>query len=207
MTITTHAALAALAALAAAPAAAQDGDGGAAPDFVNRCESAPFTDFDFWVGDWVAFDADSGVVQGIDRIETTLHGCALVQQWTPLTDRYRAAGAPYRFDGMSVNSVLPDGSWQQVWVGAYGGTIVTTGGLDEAGTMVLETPPFEAADGKTYDRRWYWDPQDDGTIRSWGEFRSMNEDGSWSEPQTPWNLRYVRRADAPNLAEAPDAED
>ncbi len=169
------------------------------------CESAPFTNFDFWVGDWVAFDVNTGVVQGVDRVEKINDGCTILQEWSQLTDRYRIPDSPLRYSGVSFNSLTPAG-WQQVWVGSGGGTVTLTGGLDENGTMILNTPEATAQTGQVFKRTWYWDPQEDGTIHSWGEIRTKNEDGSWSEPTIPWDLRYLPRGDAPNLIAAPQNE-
>ena len=36
-------------------------------DYAPPCEKAPYTQFDMWVGEWVAFDWETGVVQGIDH--------------------------------------------------------------------------------------------------------------------------------------------
>jgi len=167
--------------------------------FQNACELKPITDFDFWVGDWVAFDFNTGVVQGIDRVEKINNGCVVYQEWSQMTERYRPPGAPYKYAGISFNSVLPDGSWQQVWVGNGGGTIAITGGLNEEGIMVLASPETTAGNGTVFKRVWYWDPQEDGTIHSWGEIFTKNADGSWNDPQIPWNLRYVPRGAAPDL--------
>ena len=187
-------------AMAQTPANATDGE------YVNVCDSAPYTDFDFWVGDWVAFDYDTGVAQGIDRIEKIAGGCALMQDWVQLTDRYRTPGAPVRYFGNSVSAPLnpPNGGWQQVWVNQGGGGAVTLrGGLDEDGTMVIATDEIQVPDGRFFRQVWYWDPSDDGTIHSWGEIQIRQADETeYSETQIPWNLRYVPRADAPNLVAA-----
>ncbi len=173
--------------------------------FSNPCDAPPLTDFAFWVGDWVAFDYDTGVVQGIDRIHKINNGCTLMQDWSQMTDRYRAPGGDFRYAGVSFNAVLPDGQWQQVWVGNYGGAITMTGGLDEDGTMTLRSAEFPTQDGAIAQRTWYWDPLDDGSIHSWGEIRQKNSpDDEWGEPVIPWNLRYVRRNTAPNLVAADD---
>lgn len=179
---------------------AQAADG--AGEFANPCEAAPLIDFDFWVGEWVAVDSNTGVVQGIDRIEKINNGCSLFQDWSQMTDRFRTAGAPYRYAGVSFNSVMSDGRWQQVWVGNGGGTIIVAGGLNEEGTMVLTSGELTASNGTSYDRTWYWDPMEDGTIHSWGENRTLDGDGTWSEPTVPWDLLYIPRADAPNLVAA-----
>lgn len=171
--------------------------------YQHPCATGPATAFDFWVGDWVVFDTNTGVVQGIDRIEKINEGCALFQEWRQMTDRFRAPGAPDRYAGISLSSVITGGGWQQVWVGVGGGTITVSGGLDEEGTMVLESAPATAQNGQVFKRKWHWDPKPDGTVHSWGEIRTQNEDGSWSDPTVPWDIQYVRRSVSPNLVAAP----
>lgn len=175
-------------------------------EFQNPCHAAPNTDFDFWVGEWVAFGYESGVVEGIDLIERQMNGCAIVQHWHQMTDNFRVAGQPERYAGLSLSSVLGDGRWQQVWVGNNGGTTVMTGGLDDEGRMVLRSGEQEGQtpDGQTvtFERTWRWEPQDDGTIHSWGEVRVRDDEGNWAEPRITWNLRYVGRDVSRNLVEA-----
>lgn len=196
-------ALAAGAAALGATGALAQTDGAA---FQNPCHASPATDFDFWVGDWVVFDWDTGVVQGIDRVTKANNGCVLMQDWSQMTDRFRAPDADFRYGGVSMSSVLVDGRWRQTWVGNYGGTIVMTGSLDDEGRMVLESEPQTAQNGQTFYRRWHWRKFGDGALRSWGEIRIQDEDGDWGEPTIAWNLRYVPRADSPNLAAAPEHE-
>lgn len=174
------------------------------PTFDLPCASRPYTDFDFWVGEWVAFDYDTGVVQGIDRIEHAVGGCVILQEWSQLTDRYRPAGAPFRYAGMSFSSVLSDGSWQQVWVGNSAGTISLNGQLDaEIGGMVLQQTAVSST-GAEFRRLWYWVPEADNTLHSWGTISFRTASGDWSEPRTEWNLRYVRRAHVGTLIESPE---
>jgi len=182
--------------LPAAETLAQDNDA-----FVPPCSVAPYTDFDFWVGDWIAFDYDSGVVFGYDSIEKTQDGCVVHQNWTQLTDRFRVAGSPSRYTGESLNSVLADGQWNQVWAGSGGSTIIVSGGLDEQGRMVLRSGELTAASGALYQNTWYWDLREDGTIHSWGEVRILDDVGNWGDPQIQWNIRYVSRHDVRNLVE------
>lgn len=192
-----------------APVLAQTAPPASPDEYVNVCDSAPYTDFDFWVGDWVAIDYDSGVVQGIDRVEKIADGCAIHQDWTQLTDRYRTPGAPVRYFGESITAPInpPGGGWQQVWVNQGGGGAITLrGGLDADGTMVIATDEREAPDGRFFRQVWYWDPLDAGRIHSWGEVQIRQADESeYSQIQVPWNLMYIPRADAPNLVAAQDA--
>ncbi|WP_370336801.1 hypothetical protein [Parvularcula marina] len=168
-------------------------------DFAPPCEKAPYTQFDMWVGEWVAFDWETGVVQGIDRIRKINNDCVIHQEWQQMTDRYRTAGAPYRYGGISFSYPLPGGGWKQVWLGNGGWPIELTGKLDEDGVMTLSTAEFDTPDGKIGKRTWRWARQEDGSLHSWGEFVSKDPEGEWSAPQIVWNLRYVRHADAPEL--------
>jgi hypothetical protein len=175
-----------------AVAQAQDTSDG----YSSPCAAAPFTDWDFWIGDWVAFDYTSGIVQGIDRVEKINDGCVILQDWSQMTDRYRAPNSPDRYSGISFSTIVatPSGpAWSQGWVGNSGGLITLTGGLDENGTMVIESAEFPAQDGQIAKRVWYWDPEDDGSVHSWGELYLRAPDGSFGDPQIPWNLRYVSR--------------
>lgn len=192
-----------VAALTVSPASAQD----SSAEFANPCDSAPFTDWDFWVGDWVAFDYDTGIVQGIDRVEKINNGCVILQDWSQMTDRFRAPGAPFRYAGVSFSTLTatPAGpAWSQSWVGNTGGMITLTGGLNDEGTMVIESAEFPTQNGQIAKRIWYWDPEEDGSVHSWGEIYVRDTDGEFGEPQIPWNLRYVARHAAPNLSAAPE---
>lgn len=177
--------------------------------WVNPCLSAPFTDFDMWVGDWVAIDWETGIVQGVDRIEKIADGCALHQDWTQLTDRYRSPGAPMRYFGNSLSAPLPRGGWMQMWVNqGGGGATVLTGGLNEEGVMELATQEFPLRDGRIGRQVWYWQEIEDGQLHSWGEIQIRGADeAEYSDVSIPWNLRYVPRADAPNLTAAPQQPD
>jgi len=173
-----------------------------AAEFYNPCESEAFAEWDFWIGDWVAFDYDTGVVQGIDRIEKINNGCVIVQDWSQMTDRYRSPGSPDRYAGISYNTLVPgaDGPvWEQTWISQYGGVVRLRGGLDADGRIVISTPEFPTQSGQIAMRTWYWAPLDGGRIHSWGEVRVRDEGGAFAEPTIPWNLIYVSRHDIPNL--------
>lgn len=193
-----------LAAGLAAGAAHSQASEGDDSGFTDPCSAAPFTEFDFWVGEWVAFDMETGIAQGIDRIERRQRGCVIHQEWTQMTDRFRTPGAPYRYAGMSISALIPGPRWQQVWVGNAGGAITLQGELRESDGAMVMTQEFTGPDDVHYHRTWYWKPEADGTVHSWGEIRTREDDGEWGEPQIPWNLRYVRRSMAGNLREVAD---
>lgn len=179
--------------------------------FSNPCDGEVFSQWDFWIGEWVAFDFDTGVVQGIDRVEKINNGCVIHQDWSQMTDRYRAQGYEKRYAGMSFNTVIatPDGpAWEQTWIAHYGGVVRLTGNLDDTGTMIIETAEFPIQNNQFARRIWYWDPLEDGSIHSWGEIYVRDADGIYpTEPTNiPWNLRYVSRHVAAPLIAQPNTD-
>ena len=123
------------------------------------CDDPLYRALDFWVGEWRVVDAD-GVVQGHNRIEKILAGCAVLEHWT-------AAGGS---EGKSLFYVDPaKGRWNQVWVtesaGSPGGTkekahieTLSDGAVRFQGTIVL-------ADGREVLDRTTLTPLPDGRVR------------------------------------------
>jgi|SRR5664279_4106445 hypothetical protein len=78
------------------------------------CDQNPiYHKFDFWVGEWDVFDIKSGAKDGTNRIEKTLKGCAIIENWTESADSS---------EGKSLFYVQrATGQWKQVWVEDSGG--------------------------------------------------------------------------------------
>jgi len=63
---------------------------------------------DFWTGDWTVRDAKDGSLQGKDRVDAVLGGCAVIENWN---------GVEAGDEGKSLFSYdAVRGSWEQVWV-------------------------------------------------------------------------------------------
>lgn len=130
-------------------------------------DASPYRDFDFWVGDWEVFDPESGDKLGVNRITRREDGCLIVERW-------ESAGGG---TGMSMNFYDPlEGAWRQVWQSAWG-FIDYTGGLDDAGRMVLEGTIHYNARGTSQPFRGRWTPRDDGTVLQ--EFWQRDAAGEW----------------------------
>ena len=65
---------------------------------------ARYSMLDFWLGDWDVYAGNELV--GTNRIEKTLDGCAVLEQWRGAIGRR----------GMSLFYVDDAGTWKQVWV-------------------------------------------------------------------------------------------
>jgi hypothetical protein len=92
------------------------------------CQTAHYRQFDFWIGDWDAFDVGNpGKVVARARITRILGGCVLLEDYQ---------GADGHF-GQSFT--IYDSSrdrWHQTWVTNQGTLLVIEGGFED-GKMVL----------------------------------------------------------------------
>lgn len=133
------------------------------------CDATEYKEFDFWVGDWDAFEAGSTAPAARVQVDRLLDGCVLREQY---------AGA----DGHKGQSLsIYDRSrkvWHQSWFTNRGELLVIEGTL-QSGVMVL-TGADRLADGKERRVRGIWKPEANG-IR---ETAVTSTDGG--KTWTPW---------------------
>jgi len=110
------------------------------------CASAPYRQFDFWVGDWKV-DNKLGAFVATNQVTVDLDGCAVEEHWAPMGGTR----------GRSLNSFDPaDGQWHQTWVTAAGRPVRLHGGLRPDGVMAMSgirvrpPPAFPWVDGYTW---------------------------------------------------------
>jgi hypothetical protein len=91
------------------------------------CSTPEYREFDFWVGDWDAFDIGKPEIVARTRVDRILGGCVLRED-------YQAATG---MEGQSFSSYdAPRKQWQQTWVTNRGALLVIEGKF-QAGEMVL----------------------------------------------------------------------
>ena len=149
------------------------------------CETnAGFDDFDFWVGDWNVYSNDEArQFQGTNTITKHHNDCLIKESWMS------AAGN----GGFSINYYnAVTGEWRQVWV-ANGYSIDYTGGLNDAGAMVLEGLIYGYRRGAATPFRGTWSQTDNGDVRQF--FEIHNAEGEWT---TWFDGLYVRKETDPN---------
>jgi hypothetical protein len=122
------------------------------PENVSSCAAPEYHQFDFWVGDWDAFDMDKpNVVVAHNRVDRILGGCVLRED-------YRGTSGS---EGQSFT--IYDATrkvWHQTWVTDRGSLLVIEGTF-QAGQMIMNGTD-RTADGKERRVRGVWKVEKDG---------------------------------------------
>ena len=132
------------------------------------CTAAEHRQFDFWVGEWTVTPTGKDKVVASSLIEKLYGGCAVRENWMPLTGTA----------GGSLNNYY-DGRWRQTWVDAANSRVDFTGGLVD-GKMVL-IGDWKGVNGPGKDAliRMTYSKNADGSVRQHGE-QSTDAGKTWS---------------------------
>lgn len=137
--------------------------------------------FDFWVGEWDAYVTGTKLLAGHSIIQVASGGCMILENWT-------SANAPY--EGKSMNFIdAATGKWQQVWVGAEGGTQhVFVNGVYRDSAMRFE---FEQTNpqGKKQIGRFIFYNQGPNQVRQYNE-TSDDNGATWT---AVYDFIYIRK--------------
>ena len=94
----------------------------------SPCEhSAPHSQLDFWLGEWEVF-TPTGSKAGENRIEKTVGGCLLLENWKSVSG---GTGRSMTFYDAGRDQ------WRQVWID-QGGSVIEAGGGFDYGKLRLE---------------------------------------------------------------------
>jgi hypothetical protein len=142
-----------------------------------QCQSAPYRQFDFWIGEWdvTNMKPPAGRTPPVSksRISRVLDGCAVLEEYETANGY---AGKSLNFhDGKS-------GKWHQVWIDNGGAPLFLEGAM-EGSAMVMR-------DRSDPVNRITWSPVEGGKIRQHWE---ISRDGgrTW---QTSFDGMYTPRA-------------
>jgi len=134
----------------------------------SSCDSPAYRQFDFWVGDWDAYDFGGSAIVARVRVQRTLDGCALLED-------YQDTGGQH---GQSFS--IYDASrkvWHQTWVTNRGRLLVIEGSFSD-GEMVLSGNETTGTGGTVV--RGTWKPIEGG-VRETG-VASQDGGKTWQ----PW---------------------
>jgi hypothetical protein len=135
----------------------------------SSCAAPEYSQFDFWLGDWDAFEAGSSAPDSRIQVTRVLDGCALRERYTG-ADGHRGESLSIYDSSRKV--------WHQSWFTNRGELLVIEGTL-EAGTMVLSGAD-RTADGRERRVRGIWKPEG-GRVRETA-VRSADGGKTWQ----PW---------------------
>jgi hypothetical protein len=139
----------------------------------SPCDTPQHHQFDFWVGDWQVFEANSNQLVAFDRVEKHSQGCIVQQNLTFITDMFRRPGVGYRLAGIGVNRFDGEG-WLELWADNQWGAIVLRGKPDANGSMVLTS----IIPSRNRDLRLVWEKRPDGSVRNL-EYVAVAGSGKW----------------------------
>jgi hypothetical protein len=122
------------------------------PQNVSSCDAPEYHQFDFWAGNWDAFDVDKpNVIVARNRVDRILGGCVLRED-------YRGTNGS---EGQSFT--IYDASrkvWHQTWVTNRGRLLVIEGEF-QSGEMIMSGAD-RTANGKERRVRGVWKAEKDG---------------------------------------------
>lgn len=147
----SRARLAILALLALAPAGTSGPTAASGPAAPADCSAAEHHQFDFWIGEWTVNVA--GKPAGVNRIESAMKGCAIVEHWTSARG---GRGTSLNFYDRATKQ------WSQAWMDEGGNALHLRGGLVD-GRMLMSSAPRDGQGGRL--QRITWSKNTDGTIR------------------------------------------
>ncbi|HEY6307335.1 MAG TPA: hypothetical protein VI488_12850 [Candidatus Angelobacter sp.] len=93
----------------------------------SPCVAPEYRQFDFWIGDWDAFEADGGAKVARTRVDSILDSCVLLEIYEG-TDGHKG-------ESLTIYDVTRK-SWHQTWVTNLGQLLVIEGKM-QGGEMVL----------------------------------------------------------------------
>jgi len=165
-------------ALVLALCAGAAGGEAAAPDVpaIAPCDAPQVHQFDFWVGEWLVYDADhDNQLVGLDRVEKHSRGCIIQENLTLITDLYRRPGVPYRLAGIGVNRF--DGErWLQLWADNQWGAIALAGSPEADGSMVFKS----LIPSRHRDLKIVYEKRPDGSVRTL-QYVAVAGSGKWEK--------------------------
>ena len=149
------------------------------------CSAPAYRQFDFWLGEWEAFNNVNGQKAGDSKISLVLDSCIILEEWTSasITQGLRYAGKSFN----TWNAA--EGQWQQTWVDNTGSTTFFSIGKFEKNRIIFNTLPFRFSKDTLAVRKLTFYNISPDRVRQHGEI-SKDNGAHW---QTEYDLEYRRR--------------
>lgn len=133
------------------------------------CSAPEYHQFDFWIGDWDAFEAGSPSPDARTKVDRILDGCVLHED-------YQDTGG-HKGQSFTIYDATRK-VWHQTWVTNRGELLMIEGKLE--GDAIVLSGADHTADGKERKVRGTWKPVSAG-VREFAS-RSLDDGKTW----LPW---------------------
>jgi hypothetical protein len=148
------------------------------------CSRPEFRQFDFWVGEWEAFDL-KGNKAGDSKISIILDSCVILEEWISAN-----AQQGLIYTGKSFNSYnTATKQWQQTWTDNTGNTTEFLKGEGRNGKIVYYADKVTGPKGENFMRRLTFTKLNNDKVRQFGE-RSDDVGKTWT---AEYDLEYRRK--------------
>lgn len=149
------------------------------------CKKNPvYRQFDFWVGEWEAFNTQNKK-SGDSRISIILDSCVVLEEWTS-TSKFQGV----TYTGKSFNTYnATSNQWQQTWVDNVGGTTEYLEGKLEGNKMMFRSKPFSFSKDTMAIRTLNFVHLGPDQVRQYGEI-SKDDGKTWA---IEFDLDYRRK--------------
>lgn len=128
------------------------------------CCSTNYTQFDFWLGEWIVLDTNGNKL-GENRIEKIEGNCILNEHWSGVQG---GTGSSYNYFEKK------DSTWNQLWIDNSGNSLKLQGKLIAEGVMQLQSELQQGKNRKYYNRIT-WTKNEDGTVTQLWEILDTEE--------------------------------
>lgn len=151
----------------------------------SPCGDTVYRQFDFWIGDWEAFNNANGKKAGDSKISMILDSCIILEEWSSAS-----VVKGIRYAGKSYNTYnAAKKRWQQYWVDNAGGVTEYFNGHYADKKMVLETDNEKQPDGTYKTQKMTFHNLGPDKVRQHGE-SSTDNGKTW---KTDFDLEYRRK--------------
>lgn len=148
------------------------------------CGDPVYRQFDFWIGDWEAFDT-RGNKAGDSKVSLILDSCIILEEWTSAS-----INRGIRYAGKSFNAWnAATRQWQQTWVDNAGGTNEYLLGTFDNNRIIYRTAPFPFKKDSMAIRKMTFTNLGPVKLRQQGEI-SKDNGINWA---TEYDLEYRRK--------------
>jgi hypothetical protein len=134
----------------------------------THCDASEYHEFDFWIGDWDAFDLGTSTKDARVRVERILDGCVIREDYQSVNG--------HKGESFSIYDASRK-VWHQTWVTNRGQLLIIEGNMQD-GAMVLAG--IDRTTSGEREVRGIWKPADGGVRET--AFTSTDGGKTWK----PW---------------------